>query len=95
LLRSGEMELITTSLPDEIKYPSIIFKVLYFKRWSIETLYDKLKNKLLVYQNSEMNLLQMLKSAKQVRGQANSAGRFDYFNSLISGLVLTPSSQQF
>lgn len=48
LLSSGEMELLITSLMNEIKYPSTLFKELYFKRWGIETLYDKLKNKLLI-----------------------------------------------
>ena len=48
LLSSGEKELLITSLLDEIKYPTTIFKELYFKRWGIETLYDKLKNKLLI-----------------------------------------------
>lgn len=48
LLSSGEIELLITSLLDETKYPSTIFKELYFKRWGIETLYDKLKNKLLI-----------------------------------------------
>jgi hypothetical protein len=46
LLTSGETELLITSLTNITKYPAIIFKELYFKRWGIETLYDKLKNKL-------------------------------------------------
>ena len=48
LLNSGEVELLITSLMDETKYPALIFKELYFKRWGIESLYDKLKNKLLI-----------------------------------------------
>ena len=48
LLNSGEMELLITSLMNETEYPLSIFKELYFKRWGIETLYDKLKNKLLI-----------------------------------------------
>lgn len=48
LLSSGETELLITSLTNKTKYPATIFKELYFKRWGIETLYDKLKNKLLI-----------------------------------------------
>ena len=46
ILDSGEVEILMTSLMDNEKYPVTIFKKLYFKRWGIETLYDKLKNKL-------------------------------------------------
>ena len=48
MLGNGEIELLMTSLMDEKKYNASIFKELYFKRWTIETLYDKLKNKLLI-----------------------------------------------
>jgi hypothetical protein len=48
LLSSGETELLITSLTNKTKYRADIFKELYFKRWGIETLYDKLKNKLLI-----------------------------------------------
>ncbi|MEO6303049.1 MAG: IS4 family transposase [Bacteroidia bacterium] len=48
LLNSGEIELLITSLINKKNYPATIFKELYFKRWGIETLYDKLKNKLLI-----------------------------------------------
>lgn len=48
LLNTGEVELLITSLMDEAKYSITLFKELYFKRWGIETLYDKLKNKLLM-----------------------------------------------
>lgn len=47
-LSSGETELLMTSLLDSKKYPSKIFKELYFKRWGVETFYDELKNKLKV-----------------------------------------------
>ena len=43
-LDSGETELLMTSLIDEEKYPYTCFKALYFKRWGIETYYDRLKN---------------------------------------------------
>ena len=50
LLESGEVEMLVTSLLNQTKYPLGEFKDLYFKRWGIETLYDKLKNKLLIEQ---------------------------------------------
>jgi hypothetical protein len=43
---SGETEVLITSLTDEKKYPTKIFKDLYNKRWKIETYYDRLKNNL-------------------------------------------------
>ena len=46
ILSSGEVEVLITSLLDEIKYPNSVFKPLYFKRWGIETRYDVLKNSL-------------------------------------------------
>jgi hypothetical protein len=45
LLPGGEVETLLTSLMDT-KYGVEDFKVLYFKRWSIETKYDVLKKKL-------------------------------------------------
>jgi hypothetical protein len=48
LLDSGETELLITSLMNQSEYPTSLFKELYFKRWGIETNYDKLKNKLLI-----------------------------------------------
>ena len=48
ILKNGEVELLITSLMDEKTFPVSMFKELYFKRWGIETLYDKLKNKLLI-----------------------------------------------
>jgi len=47
-LLSGEVEVLMTSLIDSEKYPTKIFKELYFMRWGIETFYDELKNKLKV-----------------------------------------------
>jgi Transposase DDE domain len=46
LLESGEVEILMTSLLNAKEYDLSLFKELYFKRWGIETLYDKLKNKL-------------------------------------------------
>ena len=43
-LNSGEIELLMTSLLNREKYPYECFKALYFKRWGIETYYDRLKN---------------------------------------------------
>ena len=48
ILDNGEQEILITSLLNTTDYPIEIFKDLYFKRWGIETLYDKLKNKLLI-----------------------------------------------
>lgn len=48
LLDNGETELLITSLMNQSEYPTSLFKELYFKRWGIETNYDKLKNKLLI-----------------------------------------------
>jgi len=61
VLESGEIELLMTSLMDKKNTPISVFKELYFKRWGIETLYDKLKNKLLIEQftgYSETSILQ-------------------------------------
>lgn len=44
-LDSGEEEILITSLLDSKKYPTRIFKDLYYKRWGVETYYDRLKNK--------------------------------------------------
>jgi hypothetical protein len=43
-LDNGEIEVLATSLLNEIEYPSEIFKKLYFVRWGIEVNYDHLKN---------------------------------------------------
>jgi Transposase DDE domain len=47
-LPSGEVEVLMTTLLDEVKFENKIFKELYFMRWGIETFYDELKNKLKV-----------------------------------------------
>jgi hypothetical protein len=44
----NEPEILATSLMDPQKYPHAIFKELYFKRWPVETFFDRLKNKLKV-----------------------------------------------
>lgn len=46
ILDNGEMEVLATSLLDEEKHPTSIFKDLYFMRWGIETNYDHLKNQI-------------------------------------------------
>ncbi len=43
-----EPEVLATSLTDTAKFPHSIFKELYFKRWPVETFFDRLKNKLKV-----------------------------------------------
>lgn len=43
-LDSGEVEILMTSLLDRDKFPYKEFKKLYFKRWGIETFYDRFKN---------------------------------------------------
>ena len=61
VLESGEVEILMTSLLNAIEYQMTIFKDLYFKRWGIETLYDKLKNKLKIEEftgYSETSILQ-------------------------------------
>jgi hypothetical protein len=45
-LPGGETEVLITTLLDSHKYPSKLFKELYFMRWGIETFIDELKNKL-------------------------------------------------
>jgi len=47
-LSTQEVEILITSLPDEKKYPTSLFKELYFLRWGIETFYDEIKNKIKV-----------------------------------------------
>jgi hypothetical protein len=47
-LPGGEVEVLITTLLDSQKYPAKMFKELYFLRWSVETFYDELKNKLKV-----------------------------------------------
>lgn len=43
-LPSGEREILMTSLLDNKIYPYSDFKFLYFKRWGIETYYNRFKN---------------------------------------------------
>jgi hypothetical protein len=46
VLRTGEVEILMTSLLDQVKYKIADFKVLYSKRWGVETSFDRLKNQL-------------------------------------------------
>lgn len=43
-LPSGETEILMTSLLDTEKHPYKDFKELYFKRWKVETFYNRFKN---------------------------------------------------
>jgi len=45
-LDTGEVEVLITSLLDEDKYLSEMFKDLYILRWGVETYFDRLKNKM-------------------------------------------------
>ena len=47
-LPKGNVEILMTSLLNAKVHPNKIFKDLYNKRWSVETFYDELKNKLKV-----------------------------------------------
>jgi hypothetical protein len=46
ILDSGEIEVLVTSLINEIAYPAELFKELYHLRWGIETLYGTIKSRL-------------------------------------------------
>jgi hypothetical protein len=46
MLDSGEYEYLITSIIEDRNFKTNIFKELYFKRWGVETAYDKLKNTL-------------------------------------------------
>lgn len=43
-ISAEESEILMTSLIDEKKYPHKEFKSLYFKRWGVETFYNRFKN---------------------------------------------------
>ena len=44
VLDDGTVEVLVTSLVDESRYPTSLFKELYNLRWGVETLYDRIKN---------------------------------------------------
>jgi hypothetical protein len=46
ILDNGEYEVLATSLLDQQRYPTAIFKELYYLRWGIETFYGILKTRL-------------------------------------------------
>ena len=46
ILPNGEIEILATNLFDEKKYPTKNFKMLYGKRWGVETAFDEIKNQL-------------------------------------------------
>jgi hypothetical protein len=43
-LKSGEEEILMTSLTDKQEYPYSLFAGLYYKRWRVEVFYDRIKN---------------------------------------------------
>ncbi len=47
-LPDGEVEILATSLLDRVKYPTSVFKPLYYKRWKIETFFQAIKSRLAV-----------------------------------------------
>jgi hypothetical protein len=47
-LPDGEVEILATSLLDRKKYPTSLFKRLYYKRWKIETFFQAIKSRLAV-----------------------------------------------
>lgn len=57
ILNNGEVEILATSLLEEKKYPTTIFKDLYFMRWGIETNYDHLKDQIEVENFSGRTIL--------------------------------------
>lgn len=60
ILDDGTIEVLATSLLDEKKYPSEIFKDLYFLRWGIEVNFDRLKNKIEVENFTGFSTLSIL-----------------------------------
>ena len=46
VLDTGDAEVLVTSLLDETKYPTSIFKGLYNLRWGVETFYGRIKGRL-------------------------------------------------
>jgi len=60
ILDDGTIEVIATSLLDEKKYPSGLFKELYSYRWGIETNFDRLKNKIEVENFTGFSTLSIL-----------------------------------
>lgn len=45
-LSTGELEILVTTLLDELDFPSAEFKTIYNLRWGAETFYDLIKNRL-------------------------------------------------
>jgi hypothetical protein len=45
-LKSGELEVLATSLRDEVAYPTAAFGPVYWQRWGQETYYGRLKGHL-------------------------------------------------
>jgi len=60
MLDDGTIEVLATSLLDEKKYTSKMFKELYFLRWGIETNFDRLKNKIEVENFTGLSTISVL-----------------------------------
>ena len=46
VLNTGEVEVLATTLLDQDKYPTELFKEIYWLRWGVETFYNVLKSRL-------------------------------------------------
>lgn len=57
ILKSGEVEILITSLLDTRRYPASLFRDLYFQRWGIEESYKEFKHKLEVENFSGKSVL--------------------------------------
>lgn len=82
LLDTGEVEVLVTSLCDEVLRPAEIFKELYNIRWGVETFYGIIKNRL---------------NLENFTGRTVESVRQDFYSTVfISGLesVLTEEAQK-
>lgn len=81
ILDTEEVEVLATSLLDEQLYPVAEFKDLYWRRWGIETFYDRIKNRLEV---------------QHFTGKTPESVKQDFFSTIyVSGLesILTEDAQ--
>lgn len=60
ILETDEIEILITSLLDNIKYPISLFDNLYFQRWGIEESYKEFKHKLEIENFSGKSVLSVL-----------------------------------
>ncbi len=82
LLKTGEVEVLATSLLDEVRYPATDFGPLYYKRWGVETFYGIIKGRL---------------SLENFTGKTPEAVKQDFYATiLLSGMesLLTSEAQE-